>query len=158
MGLRLWHWDKSSIITVGWQRIYPQVKHDSLDSMSRWWSLFFVYFNGIWHVEFLPWGQTVNSQHYRGVLQQLREKIRKKRPELWRENSWSLHHDNACSLSLVKSTVLCQKSDDCFTPPSLFPRPMLAPYVVFLVPKIKSVLKGCRFHSIDDFNPFVHRG
>ena len=39
--------------------------------------------------------QTINKEYYLNVLRRLREAIRKKRPILWRSNSWMLHHDNA---------------------------------------------------------------
>ena len=40
-------------------------------------TVFFV-FDGFVHFEFLPQGETVNRVYYQGVLQRLREKIRKK--------------------------------------------------------------------------------
>ncbi|VVC37345.1 Hypothetical protein CINCED_3A023298 [Cinara cedri] len=40
-------------------------------------------------------GQTVHQIYYLSVLATLREKVRKKRPELWKNNSWILHQDNA---------------------------------------------------------------
>lgn len=49
------------------------------------------------HYEFLPEGQTVYKEYYLAVLRRLREKIRRQRPELWEENSWILHDDNAPS-------------------------------------------------------------
>ena len=47
------------------------------------------------HYEFVPAGQTVNQVYYLEVLKRLREKVRRKRPELFANNSWILHHDNA---------------------------------------------------------------
>ena len=47
------------------------------------------------HYEFVPTGQTVNQVYYLEVLIRLREKVRRKRPELFANNSWILHHDNA---------------------------------------------------------------
>ena len=52
-------------------------------------------FNGIVHHEFLSRGQTVNQEYYLQVQRRLHEAIRKKRPDLWKNNSWLLHHDNA---------------------------------------------------------------
>ncbi|VVC33042.1 Transposase, type 1 [Cinara cedri] len=45
--------------------------------------------------EWVPEGQTVNQIYYLSVLATLRERVRKKRPELWKNNSWILHQDNA---------------------------------------------------------------
>jgi len=44
--------------------------------------------------EWVPRGQTVNQQYYIEVLTKLLERVRRKRPELWR-NRWILHQDNA---------------------------------------------------------------
>jgi len=50
---------------------------------------------GIVHYEFVPNGQTVNQVYYLEVLERLREEVRWKRPELFANNLWILHHDNA---------------------------------------------------------------
>jgi histone-lysine N-methyltransferase SETMAR len=42
----------------------------------------------------VPTGQTVNDGFYRDVLRRLRENVRRRRPELWREHNWLLHHYN----------------------------------------------------------------
>ena len=48
--------------------------------------LFFVFFdcNGQVHYEFLSQGHTVNKEHYLEVMWRLREAIRQKRKELWK--------------------------------------------------------------------------
>jgi hypothetical protein len=50
---------------------------------------------GIIMIEWVPEGQTVNQNYYLEVLTKLRERVRKKRPELWKKKSWILHQDNA---------------------------------------------------------------
>ena len=48
---------------------------------------------GIVHKEFVSPGQTVNAAVYVEVLKRLRENVRGKRPDQWRNNTWLLHHD-----------------------------------------------------------------
>ena len=38
------------------------------------------------HHAFVPRGQIINKQLYQEVLARLRDAVRRKRPELWREN------------------------------------------------------------------------
>ena len=56
-------------------------------------TVFFDYY-GVGHQDFLPQGRTVNKKYYHEAMWRLRESIRKKRPEMWKANSWILHHDN----------------------------------------------------------------
>ena len=48
---------------------------------------------GIVHHEFVPRGQMVNKQLYQEFLARLREAVRRKRPELWENQTWMLHHE-----------------------------------------------------------------
>jgi len=50
---------------------------------------------GLVRFEFVPQGHTVNQQFYLEVLKQLRDAVRRKRPELWRSGEWLLYQDNA---------------------------------------------------------------
>jgi hypothetical protein len=56
-----------------------------------------VFFNwkGIVHHEFVPRGETVSKEFYLKVMKRLREAVRRKRPEVWTNKTWMLHHDNA---------------------------------------------------------------
>nr|XP_047141521.1 protein GVQW3-like [Hydra vulgaris] len=51
-------------------------------------TVFFDY-HGVVHQEFLPYGCMVNKQYYVEVMRRLRKAIRRKRPELCKNNSWS---------------------------------------------------------------------
>ena len=55
----------------------------------------FLDFRGAVHHKYAPQGQTVTKQYYEGVLCHLRNGVRRKRPDLWAEETWQLHHDNA---------------------------------------------------------------
>jgi hypothetical protein len=56
-----------------------------------------LHIRGIVHKEFVPRGQTVNFGFYCEVLWRLHENVRRHRPQIWREQTWLLHHDNAPS-------------------------------------------------------------
>ena len=47
------------------------------------------------HHEYAHDGQTINKEFYLEVLRRLRESVRRKRREKWRDGDWVLHHDNA---------------------------------------------------------------
>jgi len=66
---------------------------------------------GIVHKEFVPPGQTVNGKFYCEALKRLREGIRCKRPDKWKNNNWFLHHDNTpAQTSLVVREFLTSKN------------------------------------------------
>ena len=101
------------------------------------------------HYEFLPPGQTVNKEYYLSVMRRLREAIRKKRPELWANNSWFLHHDNAPShTALILREFFAKNSTNIVPQPPY--SPYLAPCDFWLFSKLKRPLRGNRFESIED--------
>ena len=71
---------------------------------------------GIVHHEYLPQGTTVNQHVYTDILRRLREKIRLKRPELWRSKSWLLHHDNAPAHRALSVQQYCAKNSVILLP------------------------------------------
>jgi len=91
----------------------------------------------------VPEGQTVNQVYYKNVLTTLRESVQRRRPDMWKNASWILHHDNALSVKryLVKNNIPVMEHP-------LY-SPDLAPCDFLLFPKIKSALKGIRFEFVD---------
>ena len=73
--------------------------------------IIFLDIRGIVHKEFVPPGQTVNGKFYCEVLRQLRENVKQKRPEMWKNGNWLLHHGNAAAhTSLVVREFLTKKN------------------------------------------------
>jgi len=94
---------------------------------------------GIVHKEFVPTGQTVNAAFYVEVLKHLRENVRRKRPDQWRNNSWLLHHDNApAHAALLTRRFLTNNNMTVVLHPPYSSD--LAPSNFFLFPKLKMKL------------------
>jgi len=71
----------------------------------------------------------------------------KKRPDLWKKNSWILHHDNApVHTSLFVHEFLSKNNTVTIPQLHIFQ----TPYDFFLFTKIKKTFKGSRFTTIDD--------
>lgn len=105
--------------------------------------------NGLVHHEFVPTGVTVNKEYYRDVMRRLRENVRRKRPELWEDNSWILHHDNAPAHRSLLVTEFLAKHATVILPQPPY-SPDLSPADYFLFARLKKPLKGRRFESIED--------
>jgi len=118
-------------------------------SRSKFKDMLIVFFDiqGTVMAEWVPSGQTVNQQYYIEVLTKLRESLRRKRPELWR-NVWILHQDNApAHNALPVKQFLANKNITAWAPTLLgWPRSLL--FCLFL--KIKPVLKGNHSLSVEN--------
>ena len=102
------------------------------------------------HQEFLlPQGRTVKKEYYLGVMRCLREAIRKKRPELWKNNSWLLHHHNAPAHSSLLVRNFLPKNNTVIMPQPPY-SPGLAPCDFFLFARLKRPMKVRRFATIKD--------
>ena len=101
------------------------------------------------HHEFLPKGRKVNKEYYLQVMRNLREAIRKKRPDLWKNKNWLLHHDNApAHTSLIVREFLAKNNMLMMPQPPYSPD--LAPCDFFLFPKLKRPMKGRRYATIEE--------
>ena len=96
----------------------------------------FFHYNGVVHHEFLPQGHMVNKEYYLEVMRRLREAIRRKLPDLWRNNSWLLHHDNAPAHTSLLVRDFLAKNNTVIMPQSPY-SPDLAPCDFFLFRKLK---------------------
>lgn len=109
---------------------------------------------GIVHKEFVPPGQTVNQVFYRQVLDRLRKRVNRVRPDI--AKNWILHHDNApCHTAFSVTEFLTSKNIPVFPQPPYSPD--MSPCDFFLFPKVKQVVKGTHFESIDNIQEAVTR-
>ncbi|UYV77151.1 hypothetical protein LAZ67_14003451 [Cordylochernes scorpioides] len=104
---------------------------------------------GVVHHEFLPQGRTVNKEYYLQVMRNLREAIRHKRPDLWKNKNWLLHHDNASALTSLLVRDFLAKNNTLMMPQPPY-SPDLAPCDFFLFPKLKRPMKGRRYATLDE--------
>ncbi len=101
---------------------------------------------GLIHVEFMPKGSTINGEAYRSMLANLRERIRCKRPDLWR-SGYHILHDNAHPHTTFATVTRMMETDmDTLDHPPYSPD--LAPCDFFLFPALKRHLRGRRFGSV----------
>ncbi len=101
---------------------------------------------------------TVDSDIYINSLQQMREALRKKRPQLWKDCSFILLQDNASPhMSLPTADFLFQVD----MAESLWSHPQysldLSPCDYWAFPILKSHIRGHRFKSLDDVKTAVKR-
>lgn len=127
----------------------PRMKKARM-SKSKFKAMMIVFFDihGILYVNWVPEGQTMNKEYYLEVLATLRERVRRKRPELWKNKSWILHQDNApVHTALVVKSFLAKHGIPVLEHPPYSPD--LAPCDFFMFPKVKEVLKGTRFETVE---------
>ncbi|UYV78553.1 hypothetical protein LAZ67_16001984 [Cordylochernes scorpioides] len=103
---------------------------------------------GVVHHEFLPQGRTVNKEYYLQVMRNLREAIRQKRPNMWKNKNWLLHNDNAPAHTSLLVRDLLAKNNTLMMPQPPY-SPDLAPCDFFLFPKLKRPMKGRRYATLD---------
>ena len=108
---------------------------------------------GIVHHEFVPRGQMGNKQLYQEVLALLRDAVRRMWPELWENQIWMLHHNNApAHASLLIRSYLAKRHTSLVPHPPYSPD--LAPADFFLFLKLKPLRNsGVPRGGVWGFNP-----
>jgi hypothetical protein len=91
----------------------------------------------------------VNSRFYCDVLRRLRENVLRRRPELWRQQTWLLHHDNAPPHTSVLTQQFRAKYNTTVIPHPPYSHD-LAPCDFSLFPKMKLKLKGRRCDTVEE--------
>ncbi|KAG5309963.1 MOS1T transposase, partial [Pseudoatta argentina] len=75
--------------------------------------------------------------------------IRQKRPDLWKNKNWLLHHDNAPAYTSLLVRKFLAKNNTLMMPQPPY-SPDLAPCHFFLFPKLKRPMKGRRYATIEE--------
>jgi len=78
----------------------------------------FFHQEGIINREFVPPGMTVNADFYCDVLSRLRENVRRKSPQKWRNQNLIIHHDNAPAHRSFKVSQFLATNNMTVIPPS----------------------------------------
>ena len=82
-------------------------------------------------------------------LRRLRENVRRKRPELWKNGDWLLHHGNAPAYTSLVVREFLTKNNMTTVPHPAY-SPDLAPCDFYVFPKMIIWLKGRHFLSIEE--------
>jgi hypothetical protein len=107
--------------SMQWKTTHSPRPKKTRMSKSKIKKMLVVFFDiqGIIMTQYVPPGQTVNQTYYIELLTKLRGKIRRKRPELWK-NGWILHQDNApAHNALSVRQFLAKKTSSCASSCSL---------------------------------------
>jgi histone-lysine N-methyltransferase SETMAR len=102
--------------------------------------------HGVLLVEFLPKGETINSDRYQKTLRKLSAAVRLKRPDL---KNVILHHDNARPHT-AHATISHIASRGWTVLPHPSYSPDLAPCDFFLFGPLKDYLRGQTFRNDDE--------
>jgi len=98
----------------------------------------------------------VNKQLYLEVLAHLTDAVRRKRPKVWENQTWMLHHNNAPAHALLLIRSYLAKNQTFVVPHPPYSLD-LAPADFSLFPKLKTTLRGRRFRTIDEIQENVMR-
>ena len=95
------------------------------------------------YMHWVPTGQTVNKEYYVEILREFRKRFGRKRPALFKSVQWHFHQDNASVHNSNLVTDYLTKMGINLVPHPPY-SPDLAPCDIWLFPKLKENLRGCR--------------
>ncbi|KYN31622.1 hypothetical protein ALC56_14120 [Trachymyrmex septentrionalis] len=90
-----------------------------------------------------------NIDEVKKIILANRNAIRQKRPDLWKNKNWLLHHDNAPAHTSLLVREFLTKNNTLMMPQPPY-SPDLAPCDFFLFPKLKRPMKGRRYATIEE--------
>ncbi|KYN39295.1 hypothetical protein ALC56_02899 [Trachymyrmex septentrionalis] len=90
-----------------------------------------------------------NIDEVKKIVLANRNAIRQKRPDLWKNKNWLLHHDNAPAHTSLLVREFLTKNNTLMMPQPPY-SPDLAPCDFFLFPKLKRPMKGRRYATIEE--------
>ncbi len=104
--------------------------------------------------QWVPNGQGVNGQLYHQVMEDLCEAVRCRRPDVWRQKSWCVLHDNApAHRADPVQNYLRQHGVEQVPHPGYSPD--ISPCDYFLFDKLKKMISGTRYQTKEDLTTAV---
>ncbi len=122
-------------------------KPQRVDGLKKVMMTLFFDCKGIILIDFLRPRDTIDSPQYCETLRKLKEALRRKRPELWKDRSFLLHHDNASPHTSDYTMKFIKKWNFNLLehPPN---SPDLAPCDFAIFPLLKSRLRSIHFQNL----------
>ncbi len=131
--------------------ISPQDKRPKkplrIDGLKKVMMTLFFYCAGVILIAFLDPKDKIDSPRYCLTLSKLKEALRKKRPHLWKDKSFILHHDNASPHGSDFTTCKMRKWGFNLLehPPN---SPDMAPCDFSIFPKMKAKMRGIHYPNV----------
>ena len=131
MGVRLRSRDQMAKFGMAHEKISSEKKtHEQVQGENNDYFIFDS--RGIVHKEFVPPGMTVNQAFYRDLMERLRKRVQRVRPDI--ADDWVLHHDNAPAHTALSIREFLAKKNIPVLPHPPY-SPDLAPCDFCLFPK-----------------------
>ncbi len=111
---------------------------------------------GVILMDWLEPKEKIDSARYLKTLSKLKECLRQKRPELWKERQFIVHHDNTSPHTSFETMGQINKwqMEILPHPPN---SPDLAPCDYGFFPKLKADLRGKRFNTVKELQKAVRK-